>query len=91
MKFPRRHFLRMAMATAALSAMPWTARAQAYPTRPITIIVAFTAGGPTDTAARIVAERMGDQSISAGFCSRAPPVPVFSSCLTAAVDRPSRI
>lgn len=36
------------------------ARAQAYPTRPITLIVAFPAGGPTDVPARIVAQKMGE-------------------------------
>ena len=34
------------------------AHAQAYPSRPITIIVPFPAGGPTDTLARILSERM---------------------------------
>jgi len=33
--------------------------AQAYPTHPITMVVPFSAGGPTDTIARIMAERMG--------------------------------
>ena len=36
------------------------AQAQSYPTRPITIIVPFPAGGPTDTIARIMAEHMKD-------------------------------
>ena len=43
------------------AAWPLTARAQqtqAYPTRPITMVVPFPAGGPTDTVGRIVAERM---------------------------------
>jgi tripartite-type tricarboxylate transporter receptor subunit TctC len=35
-------------------------QAQSYPTRPITLIVAFPAGGPTDVPARIVAHRMGE-------------------------------
>jgi tripartite-type tricarboxylate transporter receptor subunit TctC len=36
-----------------------TATAQVYPTRPITIVVPFSAGGPTDVLGRIMAERMG--------------------------------
>jgi len=44
--------------TASLGAIS-TAAAQAYPTRPVALIVPFSAGGPTDTLARIMAERMG--------------------------------
>ena len=35
-----------------------TAQSQSYPTRPITVIVPFPAGGPTDTIARIMADHM---------------------------------
>jgi tripartite-type tricarboxylate transporter receptor subunit TctC len=35
------------------------AHAQSYPSRPITLIVPFSAGGPTDTIGRIMAERLG--------------------------------
>jgi tripartite-type tricarboxylate transporter receptor subunit TctC len=59
MKLPhRRQFLHLAAGAAVLSAMSQIARAQTYPSRPITIIIGFAAGGPTDTAVRILAERM---------------------------------
>jgi tripartite-type tricarboxylate transporter receptor subunit TctC len=47
----------LALASFLGGAMP--AAAQTYPTRPITIVVPFSPGGPTDTLARILAERMG--------------------------------
>ena len=58
MKLPRRQFLHLAAGAAALPALPRIARAQAYPTRPITMIVPYPAGGPTDTIARLLGERM---------------------------------
>jgi tripartite-type tricarboxylate transporter receptor subunit TctC len=58
MKLPRRRFLHLATGVAALPAISRIANAQAYPTRPITIVVPFPAGGATDVVARIVAERM---------------------------------
>jgi tripartite-type tricarboxylate transporter receptor subunit TctC len=58
MKFPRRQFLHLAASVAALPAASRIARAQPYPSRPVTIVVPFPAGGPTDTLARIMAERM---------------------------------
>jgi tripartite-type tricarboxylate transporter receptor subunit TctC len=58
MKLPRRRFLQLAASAAALPAFSRVARAQAYRSRPITVIVPFAAGGPTDAIARIVGERM---------------------------------
>ncbi len=58
MKLPRRNFLRLAAGAAALPAMSRIARAQTYPTRTVTMIVPFPAGGGTDVTARIVSEHM---------------------------------
>jgi tripartite-type tricarboxylate transporter receptor subunit TctC len=58
MKFPRRKFLHLAAGAVTLPALSRTAWAQAYPTRPITIVVGAAAGGPTDTIGRIITERM---------------------------------
>ena len=58
----RRQLLHLAAGAAALPAVSPIARAQTYPTRPVTIVVPYPAGGPTDTLARILAERMRGHS-----------------------------
>jgi len=57
-KIPRRRFLRVAAGATALPAVSRFARAQSYPSRPITIIVPFLPGGVSDVMARLMAEPM---------------------------------
>src|ERR1700686_396049 len=67
MKLPRRRFLHLAAGAAALPAASRLARAQAYPARPVHIIVGFPAGNAPDIIARLigqwVSERLGQQFI----------------------------
>jgi tripartite-type tricarboxylate transporter receptor subunit TctC len=58
MKFPRRTFLHLAVGAAAL---PRIARAQAYPSRPVRIVVGFPAGGATDIQARLMGQWLSDR------------------------------
>jgi tripartite-type tricarboxylate transporter receptor subunit TctC len=61
MKLPRRKFLQMATGAAALPALSWQARAQAYPLRPVRIVVAFAAGGGVDITARLIGQWLSDR------------------------------
>ena len=67
MKLPRRQFLRLTAGAAALPAVSHIARAQAYPTRPVRIIVGYAPGGLTDIIARLMgqwlSERLGQQFV----------------------------
>jgi tripartite-type tricarboxylate transporter receptor subunit TctC len=61
MTLPRRRFLQIAGATAALPLSPRLARAQSYPARSSRIIVATSAGGTTDIVARLLAQWLTDK------------------------------
>jgi tripartite-type tricarboxylate transporter receptor subunit TctC len=59
MRFPRRTFLQLTGTAIVVPAFSRLASAQSYPSRPITMIVPFPAGGPTDVVGRVLADRMG--------------------------------
>ena len=58
MKIQRRRLLQLCGGVIASPVVSRVATAQTFPTRPITIVAGYAAGGPTDTIARILAERM---------------------------------
>ena len=58
---PRRKFLQMAAGAAAFALMPRVAGAQAYPARPVRIVVGFPPGGPTDIFARLIGQWLSDR------------------------------
>ena len=66
-KLPRRRFLQLAAGVAALPMVSHIAIAQAYPTRPVRIVVGFSAGSVSDIYARLVgqwlSERLGQPFI----------------------------
>jgi len=68
MRLPRRQFLHLAAAAAALPAVSRLAWAQTYPTRPVHVIVGFAAGGGVDITARLIgqwlSERLGQSFIT---------------------------
>lgn len=61
MEIPRRTFLRLAAGTAAGPAASGLAWAQTYPTRPVRIIVGFTAAGVLDILARLMGQWLSDR------------------------------
>jgi hypothetical protein len=60
---PRRRFLQLAASAAALPAVSGFGWAQTYPSRPITMIVPYPAGGLFDALARVLANPCGGHSL----------------------------
>src|ERR1700716_2737676 len=61
MKLPRRRFLHLAAGAAALPVLPRIARAQAYPARPVRIVVSFSAAGAGDIVARLMGQWLSER------------------------------
>jgi tripartite-type tricarboxylate transporter receptor subunit TctC len=61
MKLPRRAFLQLTAGTAALPAVSQIAWAQAYPSRPVRILVGFPPGGPADILARLIGQPLSER------------------------------
>lgn len=72
----------------ALSALPLVAHAQAYPAKPVSVVIPYSAGGTTDIVARLIAQSLasstgktfvaenkggGSTTIATGFVAKAPP------------------
>jgi len=61
MKIQRRRFLHLAAGAAAAPAALRIARAQTYPSRPVRIVVGYTAGGVSDILARLIGQRLSEK------------------------------
>jgi tripartite-type tricarboxylate transporter receptor subunit TctC len=61
MRVPRRQILRLALGSVALPALPHLARGQAYPTKPVRLIVPFAPGGNTDLIARLMGQWLSER------------------------------
>src|SRR4029077_7574581 len=72
MKLPRRRFMYLAGIAAALSTISHIAKAQAYPSRPVRIIVGFAAGGGYDIVARLMGQWLSERLAQAFVIKNRP-------------------
>src|SRR5256714_10021657 len=68
----RRTFLYLSAAAAALRVAASTAWAQAYPARPVRVLVPFAPGGQVDVVARLIAQRLSEQLGQQFYVENAP-------------------
>jgi tripartite-type tricarboxylate transporter receptor subunit TctC len=61
MKLSRRSFLHLATGAAALLALPHIAKPQAYPSRPVHIVLGFPPGGSSDVIGRVMAQWLSER------------------------------
>jgi tripartite-type tricarboxylate transporter receptor subunit TctC len=61
MKLPRRQFLKLIAGAFTVPAVSGIASAQAYPARPVRVIVGYAAGGASDIAARLIGQRLSER------------------------------
>ncbi|MGA8224989.1 MAG: tripartite tricarboxylate transporter substrate binding protein, partial [Xanthobacteraceae bacterium] len=78
MKLPRRNFLNLTAGAAALPTVSRVARAQAYPSRPVKIIVGQAAGSASDIVARLAAHFLSEQ-LGQQFLVEVRPAPPATS------------
>ena len=67
-----RSFIRVAVAAAGILILPAAAHAQSYPSRSVRVIVGFTAGGPTDVIARLMAQKLSESMGQSFYIENVP-------------------